>query len=58
MVVKLVVLANVFKLMFSQQFAKEFEEDILVIRQAIKEFGLPENLKLSVHSGSDKFSIY
>jgi tagaturonate epimerase len=41
-----------------QQFAKEFEEDILVIRQAIKEFGLPENLKLSVHSGSDKFSIY
>lgn len=41
-----------------QQFAKEFEEDILVIRQAIKEFGLPDNLKLSVHSGSDKFSIY
>ncbi|MEO8112675.1 MAG: tagaturonate epimerase family protein [Ginsengibacter sp.] len=41
-----------------QQFAKEFEEDILVIRQAIKEFGLPENLKLSVHSGSDKFSLY
>lgn len=25
---------------------------------AIKEFGLPSNLKLSVHSGSDKFSIY
>jgi len=23
-----------------------------------KEFGLPEELKLSVHSGSDKFSIY
>jgi len=41
-----------------QQFEKEFEEDILVIRHAIKEFGLPENLKLSVHSGSDKFSIY
>jgi hypothetical protein len=41
-----------------QQFAKEFEEDILVIKQAIKEFGLPENLKLSVHSGSDKFSLY
>lgn len=41
-----------------QQFAKEFEEDILVIKHAIKEFGLPENLKLSVHSGSDKFSIY
>lgn len=41
-----------------QQFAKEFEEDILVIKHAIKEFGLPDNLKLSVHSGSDKFSIY
>lgn len=41
-----------------QQFAKEFEEDILVIKLAITEFGLPENLKLSVHSGSDKFSIY
>jgi hypothetical protein len=40
------------------QFAREFEEDILVIDYAIKEFGLPENLKLSVHSGSDKFSIY
>ena len=41
-----------------QQFAKEFEEDVLVIDFAIKEFGLPEELKLSVHSGSDKFSIY
>jgi len=40
------------------QFEKEFEEDLLVIDFAIKEFGLPENLKLSVHSGSDKFSIY
>ena len=40
------------------QFAKEFEEDLLVVDFAVKEFGLPENLKLSVHSGSDKFSIY
>lgn len=40
------------------QFAKEFEEDVLVINFAVKEFGLPEELKLSVHSGSDKFSIY
>ena len=40
------------------QFEQEFEEDLLVIDFAIKEFGLPENLKLSVHSGSDKFSIY
>jgi len=41
-----------------QRFAKEFEEDIFVIKHAIGEFGLPDNLKLSVHSGSDKFSIY
>lgn len=41
-----------------EQFAKEFEEDVLVIDFAVKEFGLPEELKLSVHSGSDKFSIY
>ena len=40
------------------QFAKEFEEDLLVIDFAVKAFGLPENLKLSIHSGSDKFSIY
>lgn len=41
-----------------EQFEQEFEEDILVIDYAVKEFGLPEELKLSVHSGSDKFSIY
>ena len=40
------------------QFAREFEEDVLVIDYAIKQFGLPQDLKLSVHSGSDKFSIY
>lgn len=40
------------------KFEKEFEEDILVIDYAIQKFGLPKNLKLSVHSGSDKFSIY
>jgi len=40
------------------QFAREFEEDVLVIDYAVKEFGLPEDLKLSVHSGSDKFTIY
>jgi hypothetical protein len=40
------------------QFAKEFEQDLAVIAFAIQEFGLPANLKLSVHSGSDKFSIY
>ena len=41
-----------------KQFEKEFNEDIAVINFAVKEFGLPANLKLSVHSGSDKFSIY
>jgi hypothetical protein len=40
------------------QFGKEFEEDLCVIAFAIQEFGLPETLKLSVHSGSDKFSLY
>ncbi|HOO66531.1 MAG TPA: tagaturonate epimerase family protein [Bacteroidales bacterium] len=40
------------------RFAREFEEDILVIKYAIIQFNLPAGLKLSVHSGSDKFSIY
>lgn len=40
------------------QFEKEFEQDLHVIDFAVKEFGLPPGLKLSVHSGSDKFSIY
>ena len=40
------------------QFEKEFEEDLKVIAECVKEYGLPENLKLSIHSGSDKFSIY
>ena len=41
-----------------RRFAKEFEQDLAVIAFAIEEFGLPGNLKLSIHSGSDKFSIY
>jgi hypothetical protein len=40
------------------QFTKEFEEDLAAIAYAIKKYGLPANLKLSVHSGSDKYSIY
>ena len=40
------------------QFEKEFDEDLSVIAFAIREFGLADTLKLSVHSGSDKFSIY
>jgi hypothetical protein len=40
------------------QFEKEFNADIAVINFAVSQFSLPENLKLSVHSGSDKFAIY
>lgn len=40
------------------QFEKEFNDDLAVIAHAIRQYGLPANLKLSVHSGSDKFSIY
>lgn len=41
-----------------EKFKDEFESDLQVIDYAIKEFGLPENLKMSIHSGSDKFAIY
>ncbi|MEJ2134848.1 MAG: tagaturonate epimerase family protein [Desulfofustis sp.] len=41
-----------------EQFNREFSDDICVIRHAVSLFDLPKNLKLSVHSGSDKFSIY
>jgi hypothetical protein len=41
-----------------EKFAEEFEADLMVIDFAVKEFGLPANLKMSVHSGSDKFAIY
>ena len=40
------------------QFEKEFNDDLAVIACAINQYGLPANLKLSVHSGSDKFSLY
>jgi len=41
-----------------EQFNIEFNDDICVIDRAVKDFDLPDNLKLSIHSGSDKFSIY
>jgi hypothetical protein len=41
-----------------EQFSREFSDDIATIAFAVKRYGLPQNLKLSVHSGSDKFSIY
>jgi hypothetical protein len=40
------------------RFAEEFESDIAVVAHAVRHYDLPANLKLSVHSGSDKFSIY
>ncbi|MGB0372413.1 MAG: tagaturonate epimerase family protein [Opitutales bacterium] len=39
-------------------FTKEFEDDLRALAFAVKHFELPETLKLSVHSGSDKFSLY
>ena len=39
-------------------FEREFNEDLEVIAHAVLRYGLPETLKLSMHSGSDKFSIY
>jgi len=41
-----------------ERFEQQFDLDVEVIALATREFGLPANLKLSVHSGSDKFSIY
>jgi len=40
------------------QFEREFSDDLCVIAFAARRYGLPDNLKLSVHSGSDKFSLY
>ncbi|HXB69768.1 MAG TPA: tagaturonate epimerase family protein [Candidatus Acidoferrales bacterium] len=40
------------------QFEKEFGDDLAVIAFAASQYGLPRVPKLSVHSGSDKFSIY
>jgi tagaturonate epimerase len=40
------------------KFTEEFSDDIAAIAYAVENYGLPSTLKLSVHSGSDKFSIY
>lgn len=40
------------------QFTREFRDDLAMVALSIERYGLPGNLKLSVHSGSDKFSIY
>jgi hypothetical protein len=41
-----------------QKFTEEFGDDLATIAYATQRYALPKNLKLSVHSGSDKFSIY
>jgi tagaturonate epimerase len=41
-----------------EKFREEFSNDISTIALAVEKYDLPRNLKLSVHSGSDKFSIY
>jgi hypothetical protein len=40
------------------QFEREFADDVAVLAHAASRYGLPGELKLSVHSGSDKFSLY
>ncbi len=40
------------------RFEQEFNDDLAVVAFAVREFGLPPDLKISIHSGSDKFSIY
>ena len=40
------------------KFEHEMTLDVAAIAHAVHQYGLPENLKLSIHSGSDKFSIY
>ena len=40
------------------QFEREFVADVAVLAFAASRYGLPANLKLSVHSGSDKLSLY
>jgi hypothetical protein len=39
-------------------FFKEFEADVRVAKWSAEAFGLPKGLKLSIHTGSDKFSLY
>jgi len=40
------------------KFSEEFSDDVAVTTFAVRQFGMSGNLKLSVHSGSDKFSLY
>jgi len=40
------------------RFEEEFNADLAVIALVVQQYALPPTLKLSLHSGSDKFSIY
>jgi hypothetical protein len=39
-------------------FMRAFEQNVAVVIRAQQEFALPASLKLSIHTGSDKFSLY
>ncbi len=39
-------------------FEKQFGEFLAIIRYAVHHWKLPANLKLSIHTGSDKFRLY
>jgi tagaturonate epimerase len=41
-----------------QTFSRDFHDYLAVIAFAVINFNLPRNLKLSIHTGSDKFSLY
>ena len=40
------------------KFESEFRSDVAVLAHGVRTYHLPAELKLSVHSGSDEFSIY
>ena len=39
-------------------FEREFRADLAVVEASMTQYDLPKDLKLSIHSGSDKFSLY
>lgn len=41
-----------------EAFSHEFATDLAVVAHAVRIYDLPDNLKLSIHTGSDKFSLY
>lgn len=40
------------------EFEHHFNQQLAAVAFALKEFELPDTLKLSIHTGSDKFSLY